>query len=649
MDETVLFSVNEYPTDGVQVNFEVSFAGGYISREHVVVRYFDAANVISEPAFTWVDDFEINVVPAPAAAGRLRIYRVTPADLPLVDFSDGSVVNEATLDLNAKQAVFLAAEVRDVVSTAPGLDDILASGAVALAAQAAAEDARDDAEAAAAAAEGEVDALRDDLADPTGATLVSTTGGQLQTVLDGLASGLAGKAPISTKSASIGANLYPVDFRLGRDHVPHPFEFIPANQHAAIIAGSTSYDASTDLQAMLDGWTPNQGKAGVIEFPVGVFGLAKKILFPNWLSWRGQGRGTQLLALSGHTGPYMFQFDSDPTKVLPSPQSRFNQRLEAFDINARMDIAGREALTNIIYAPSWNEKCGLRDVMARNVGCNFLLIDEWHGGSSGFGIEDLEVFMTPASADAGAIGLHFKGVSRAGTPITNRPQVTMRNCSIIGGKAGTDDATPQNVLITVDNIHLQLLGGIHFEKGKVGIDVQRNAMLTGFGLTGSDVGGKVATLVYRSGNHTGRVKLDDVYIGSGGTKALHDAVSGIHRTTPILGSLTVPSLPGEAWASGRFKVSGGAISGTPELQGCTAVIRAWATGVYKIPHSDAFGSEDQYYVVAAAHDENVRLRVDSWISERVGVSVNIRCYRTTDNTLFDPQQVTFRIYKRPGL
>lgn len=144
-----LLSVNEYPTDGVLTNFEVNFAGGYISQEHVQVRYLTALGVATEPIFTWAGPFTISVVPAPAAGGKLRIYRVTPADVPLVNFSDGSVVNEATLDLNAKQAVFLAAEVRDVVSTAPDLDDILASGA---AAEAAAEEAALSAEAAEAAA-----------------------------------------------------------------------------------------------------------------------------------------------------------------------------------------------------------------------------------------------------------------------------------------------------------------------------------------------------------------------------------------------------------------------------------------------------------------------------------------------------------------
>lgn len=183
-----LFSVNEYPTDGVQTNWEVNFAGGYISQEHVTVRFFNSAGDLSEPTFTWIGPFSISITPALEAGGKIRIYRTTPANEPLVNFSDGSVINEATLDLNAKQAVFLAAEVRDVISTAPELDDILASGQIALDAKDDAIEAATDAqtaqaaaEAAAAASEAAVGAL----ADPDGSENVGhTTAGGITTTVD---------------------------------------------------------------------------------------------------------------------------------------------------------------------------------------------------------------------------------------------------------------------------------------------------------------------------------------------------------------------------------------------------------------------------------------------------------------------------------
>lgn len=119
-------SVNEYPGNGVTTEFNISFAGGYISRDHVRVAVIAAdGETATEPAFTWVGDTQISIVPAPAAGTTVKIYRETPNIVPLVDFADGAVINEDTLDTNAKQAVFLAAELRDRIGTIPGWDDIL--------------------------------------------------------------------------------------------------------------------------------------------------------------------------------------------------------------------------------------------------------------------------------------------------------------------------------------------------------------------------------------------------------------------------------------------------------------------------------------------------------------------------------------------
>lgn len=112
-DLTYKYSIDEYPADGVQTQFEISFSGGYLNREHVLANYTDSAGVLSSVEFTWVDDFTVNVDPAPAAGGTIRFFRRTPRDLPLVDFADGAVINETALDINAKQAVFLAAETID--------------------------------------------------------------------------------------------------------------------------------------------------------------------------------------------------------------------------------------------------------------------------------------------------------------------------------------------------------------------------------------------------------------------------------------------------------------------------------------------------------------------------------------------------------
>lgn len=115
MDDTGLLSINQYTADGSQTQFELSFAGGYLNRDHIHVMVFSDATLsdgVTTP-FTWVSDFQISITPAVASGKIIRIYRQTPYDRPQVDFSDGSIINEKTLDLNAEQAVFLAAELRD--------------------------------------------------------------------------------------------------------------------------------------------------------------------------------------------------------------------------------------------------------------------------------------------------------------------------------------------------------------------------------------------------------------------------------------------------------------------------------------------------------------------------------------------------------
>lgn len=122
MAETLL-SIQEYDADGVRTVYEFSFAGGYISRDDVYAISYSTKDEQGNPidpvteVYTWISDFTISIEPAIALGKTVRIYRSTPYSAPIVNFSDGSIINELTLDINAKQAVFLAAEARDRVGT----------------------------------------------------------------------------------------------------------------------------------------------------------------------------------------------------------------------------------------------------------------------------------------------------------------------------------------------------------------------------------------------------------------------------------------------------------------------------------------------------------------------------------------------------
>lgn len=107
------FAVNKVTANGVQTQWEFNFDGGYISQDHVKVRVTSPAGVETVPAFTWVGVNTIQIVPAVAAGYLLEIYRDTPKNAPLVDYTDGAIVNEKNLDKTAQQSVFIAAETFD--------------------------------------------------------------------------------------------------------------------------------------------------------------------------------------------------------------------------------------------------------------------------------------------------------------------------------------------------------------------------------------------------------------------------------------------------------------------------------------------------------------------------------------------------------
>jgi hypothetical protein len=107
------YSINKYIGDGVQTNWELSFAGGYISRTHIKAKTTEDDGSTTELLFDWVGDFQVRIDPPVSEGQAFSIYRDTPKTTPVANFTDGAVVNELNLDQNAAQAVFIAAEAID--------------------------------------------------------------------------------------------------------------------------------------------------------------------------------------------------------------------------------------------------------------------------------------------------------------------------------------------------------------------------------------------------------------------------------------------------------------------------------------------------------------------------------------------------------
>lgn len=103
--------------DGSTTSWEFNFAGGYISRDHVKAFTQDLVTgelrIISPLVFTGPNTVVIS--PAVPPQQRLVIYRDTPKTLPIVDYTEGSIINERNLDVSNLQSVFIAAELADRV------------------------------------------------------------------------------------------------------------------------------------------------------------------------------------------------------------------------------------------------------------------------------------------------------------------------------------------------------------------------------------------------------------------------------------------------------------------------------------------------------------------------------------------------------
>jgi len=117
-----------YTADGSTQSFAVTYP--FISRDHVSVTADGVA-----ATFTWVNDGQITITSPAALDGEILIIkRNTSPETLLVDYVDGSNLTETDLDLDSKQAFFLAQEnndeqaLIDVTSVATSTNIFVADG-----------------------------------------------------------------------------------------------------------------------------------------------------------------------------------------------------------------------------------------------------------------------------------------------------------------------------------------------------------------------------------------------------------------------------------------------------------------------------------------------------------------------------------------
>jgi hypothetical protein len=96
-----------YAGNGSTRTFTVPFP--YISDSHVTVR----VNGAVQTGVTWDNASTVRLTSAPPVGATVLVQRTTPKDAPLVDFTDGSLLTEAALDLASAQALYSIQEALD--------------------------------------------------------------------------------------------------------------------------------------------------------------------------------------------------------------------------------------------------------------------------------------------------------------------------------------------------------------------------------------------------------------------------------------------------------------------------------------------------------------------------------------------------------
>jgi len=86
-------------------NANYSFSFPYINKADVKVLVNE-----QDSAYEWINSNTINVTPEPTLGSSIRIYRDTRKSTRIVDFQDGSTLNETQLDLSALQLFYLIQE-----------------------------------------------------------------------------------------------------------------------------------------------------------------------------------------------------------------------------------------------------------------------------------------------------------------------------------------------------------------------------------------------------------------------------------------------------------------------------------------------------------------------------------------------------------
>lgn len=279
----------------------------------------------------------------------------------------------------------------------------------------------------------------------------------------------------------------------------------------------------------------------------------------------------------------LFLFQRDDAGVF---KSQFNCRLE----NMRVSGLGFTGLDHLVYATSWNEQCGTRNVWFDRIYRNGVTIKEGYGGAATSSIVETE-FWLDANHSLTARGLN---VDMQGAATVGWYNLLVQHCVAI---TPDNPVNGQPIGIFVSGRVELSLHGYHPEHINP-VWLEGDATVYGSSINGGNLCPNVFFLGPTWNKAVGRIDCD-ARIG-GATLLVQDGTGSgyrAYRTEPGTGRLQYPPDPNRAL--GSVAVTGGATTSPTAdfaIGNLSGAIGKPSTGVYSFTIPTAFGAATHYRV-----------------------------------------------------
>lgn len=321
------------------------------------------------------------------------------------------------------------------------------------------------------------------------------------------------------------------------------------------------------------------------------------------------------------SGTTMFHF-----QMGTNPQ--FFCRLESLALNA----GNINAITQVVYAPAWQESCGMRDVLVINFRNLGLLLDNGYGGSVGCVLRDVQFMAADAAPDPYCIYADFS------TYVVGWYNLVIEGASLFCGSStvSAGRCISAKGRIRIDFRHL------HVGSCNRGVHLETNATLVGTTL-GADNFTK-QLIVYNT-DWTGYIDVSAVRKGfSTHILIRSDENWTIHKDfEPIFGRLRYPHSSGETVAFSS--VTNGLTTPTQSARGFSAITKV-STGLYRLTFDPAMWSASAGSAYGVRVSPSGVAGLVDFVQTKAPSFVEIQ-FKDTTGAIADCSDFTVEIYGSP--